>query len=681
MLIPVSDSQHEFGVMQDIAVALQNVATHDEMDSLPLLKKLVDALRPKRKRCEQDAPVRWAFMLQQLRDNNELRNAVRRAVLQLFVSRRQVTFYTDSGLLPATGFFSELNRILMHKWLPEVRDPEELRTSVAYLFSHRDDEAWINAIPVDQRRAFWLLLDMQGSEDGDALRTLVESMLNASLVLSHRIAAMGLLPELARAYPRLRDVESPFMAMNVELIDFVEDFRGALDTRSIAADIVSDADHFFVLLDQCEETVRRAHASASRLGTSLSLSFLLTRLSQHLHRLKLLVQVLTVRFRPEAPEALTQCWTDMLFAAMDGERQHNSVRRHFSNLVSMLALRITDNAARTGEHYIANTRSEWFQMLRDAAGAGVLIATLALLKILGVSLHLAPTAQYWLNAGIYASGFALIYMLHFVIATKQPAMTAATLASSISQTSGRLRDTEKIVDLIVDTFRSQLAAIVGNIFVAFPLAMLLLLAVQTNTANEVVSAEKAHHMLQELRPFGSLALFHAAIAGVWLFFTGLVSGYLDNRAAYTQLGPRIGQLRWLRRLLGKPRAVRLGNYIADHAGGLGGNIFFGLALGLTPGIGSWLGLPLDIRHIAFSSANLGYSLVALDFSVPPDLLLAAIAGVLLVGAVNLLVSFALAMGVALRSRHASFGLLMPVLPRLSQRLLQKPGSFFRPPSS
>ena len=667
--------------MQNITVALQSFTTDNEKDSLHLLKELVSALRPPRRHCESEAPLRWGFMLNQLRENDEFRVGLRRTLIDLFVSHRQVTFYTDSGLLPNSGFFTELSRIFMHKWLPEVRDTSELRACIAFLFSHRDDELWMNSISIEDHHAFWFIIDVQGSEDGEALCEIVESMLNASLILSYRIVAMGLSPELSNAYPRLKETESPFIAINVELIKFVEDFRAVLDTRSITVDKEVDASHFFVLLEQCEETVRRAHASASKLGTSLSLSFLLTRLTQHLERLKLLAQVMTVRFKPDDPSVLTQCGTDFLFAAMEGERQHNSIQRHFSNLISMLALRITDNAARTGEHYIANTRADWFQMLRDAAGAGVLIAALALLKILSGNLNFSTVGHYWFNAGIYAGGFAIIYILHFIIATKQPAMTAATLVGSIGQASGRLRDTEKIVDMMVDTFRSQLAAIAGNIFVAFPLALLLMLAVKINTGAVVVSVDKANYLLQELRPFGSLALFHAAIAGVWLFVAGLVSGYLDNRAAYTQLGPRIGQLRWLRFLLGKPRAVKVGNYIADHAGGLGGNIFFGLALGLTPGIGIWLGLPLDIRHIAFSSANLGYALMALGFDVPLILLLSAIAGVLLVGFMNLSVSFMLAMWIAMRSRQLSFWLLIPVLPRLGQRLLNYPGSFFRPPSS
>ncbi len=658
-----------------VAALNELVSAAEDTDPLHLLKPLLDALRPPRRHCKDESPERWAFFLQQLQENNVQRCALQRVILQLFSTRQQVTFYTDSGLLPATGFFTELNRILMKKWLPELRDTQELRACVAELFSHPDDEHWLGSIPFEERRAFWILLNLQGSDDGDALRAMVEDMLDASVVLSHRIAAMGLSPELARAYPRLRQVESPFVAMNIELVQFVSAFRRALTGQSSA----DDGRHLLVMLDQCQDVVRRAHASASRLGTSLTLSFLLTRLSQHLERLALLIKVMTVRFHPESPDELVQHWTDFLFDALDGERQHNSVRRHFSNLVSMLALCITDNAAHTGEHYIANTRVEWFRMLRDAAGAGVLIALLALLKILGANLHLPPTSQAWFNGLIYSGGFALVYFLHFVIATKQPAMTAATLAQSISQTSGRLRDTEKIVDLVVDTFRSQLAAIAGNILVAFPLAMLVLLVATQQFGVALVSPDKAQHLLDDVMPFSSPTLLYAAIAGVWLFVTGLVSGYFDNRAAYTQLGPRIAQLRWLRTALRPRGADAVGQYIATNAGGLGGNIFFGLMLGLTPLLGNALGLPLDIRHIAFSSANVGYALVALDFAVPPLQLLSAISGVLLVGLVNLMVSFTLALWIAMRSRDVSFWSLAPIVPRLRHRALAQPRSFFLPP--
>lgn len=654
--------------------ALHAIQEQPDTDPLQLVTMLVASLRPRKRADIEDAIQRWQHMNQLLACSPDYRHALRRTVVRLLASRHQVSFYTESGLLPNSGFFSELNRKLMHKWLPEPCDDSDLRSCVARIFSRSDDDIWITGIPAEERRTFWMLLEIHATDDVESLQVIIEQMIESLLVLSHRTCAMGLEPELVRAYPRLRDNESPFIAMNIELIDFIAGFRRGLNGE----EDYDDGSHLIVLLDQCSETVKKAHLSSLRLGTSMPLSFLLERLSQHLARLRLLIGVLTVRFRPDAPEELVQCWTEFLSDSLEGERKHNSISEHFSNLLSMMALRITDNAAHTGEHYIANNEQEWRGMLFKAGGAGIFIAVLALLKILSANLHLGITTQAWLNALLYASGFAIIYMLHFVIATKQPAMTAATLAGSISQTRGRLRELEKIVDLIRDTFRSQLAAIVGNIGIALPLAMVLSIALDAHSGAHIVNTEKAIHLLDDLRPLGSMALFHAAIAGVWLFITGLVSGYLDNRAAYAQLNLRIAQLPWLRASISQRGATAVGEYIADNAGGLGGNLFFGLMLGLTPLFGTMLNLPLDIRHIAFSSANLGYALAALEFRVPFTVLLASVCGLLLVGLVNLSVSFALALWVAMRSRKVSMHMLAPVVPRLWQRMRQHPKSFLIP---
>ncbi|HQQ73754.1 MAG TPA: hypothetical protein PK031_01240 [Pseudomonadales bacterium] len=660
--------------LTNIDDALQAIAADPDRDPLQLLTQLVAALRPQKRRPVEDALLRWQHMNALLLATPVYRHALRQMVVKLLASRHQISFYTESGLLPNSGFFSELHRIISHKLLPEPCDDSDLRSGLRHIFSHRDDNNWIAAIPAEQRQTFWALLEIHASEDIESLYRITEQMMESLLVLSHRICAMGLEPELTRAYPRLRDNESPFIAMNIELINFIAGFRNALNGETDH----DDGSHLLVLLDQCVETVKKAHHSSMRLGTSMSLSFLLARLSQHLDRLRLLIQVLTVRFHPDSPEELVQCWTEFLSASMEGERTHNSISQHFSNLLSMMALRVTDNAARTGEHYIANNAQEWRSMLWQAGGAGILIAVLALLKIMSGHLHFGASAQAWLNAMIYATGFAIIYMLHFIIATKQPAMTAATLADSISQTRGRLREIEKIVDLIVDTCRSQLAAIAGNIGIAFPLAIFISIAFDTHIGAHIVGSEKALHLLSDLNPFNSLALFYAAIAGVWLFVTGLVSGYFDNRAAYAQINLRIAQLPWLRACIGQRGAKATGDYIANHAGGLGGNIFFGLMLGLTPLLGGILGLPLDIRHIAFSSANLGYALTALDFNIPFTVLLSSVCGVFLVGFINLGVSFALALWVAMRSRKVSMQMLAPVLPRLWQRLRQHPKSFLFP---
>ena len=122
----------------------------------------------------------------------------------------------------------------------------------------------------------------------------------------------------------------------------------------------------------------------------------------------------------------------------------------------------------------------------------------------------------------------------------------------------------------------------------------------------------AAYQLEALHPFASAALFHAAIAGVWLFVAGLIAGFFDNRGAYLDLGGRLRAHPRLRRRLRADRLERLATYVEANYGALAGNFLFGVLLGATGYVGHLTGLPLDIRHVAFSSANLGYVLAAQD---------------------------------------------------------------------
>ena len=79
-----------------------------------------------------------------------------------------------------------------------------------------------------------------------------------------------------------------------------------------------------------------------------------------------------------------------------------------TQLSRLLAVRVTENAARSGEHYICETASDYRQMWRSAAGAGVLVGGMALLKIFASGLHAPLFVEAFLYSMIYGLGFVLI---------------------------------------------------------------------------------------------------------------------------------------------------------------------------------------------------------------------------------------------------------------------------------
>lgn len=70
-----------------------------------------------------------------------------------------------------------------------------------------------------------------------------------------------------------------------------------------------------------------------------------------------------------------------------------------------------------------------------------------------------------------------------------------------------------------------------------------------------------HFTVATKQPAMTAATIAAAIAGVCLFLAGLISGYYDNKCAYTRIPARLKQFRWLRKLLGEHRLDRFVAYI------------------------------------------------------------------------------------------------------------------------
>ena len=659
---------------QRLLAALEDFR-NPEACELELLRRLIAALRPEDTNDDQ-SNRRYALMLERLEDDEALRAGFRHHVIHFVGSRRLLSFFTDSGILPGTGFFSEWWRILGNRLLPEVPDERRMKDCLHLIFSDRDDWRWLEAVPAELAHRFWEILAPPETFREMDRRGVQEQMLDALLLLAHRVSGLGLEGELMRASPNLEDDSPRFVALSAEALEFVRGFRAGLDGDDSRFD---NGDQLLVIVDQCQDTLNRIRKRALTIGTSLHLSYILTRSEQSLQRITELTRILTAGLRNAPHEVAIRDWAIFAREVFLAENRRHSLRHYMQQLSGVLAVRVTENAARSGEHYICETRTDYHRMWRSAAGAGILIGIMALLKIKAAALGAPLFVEAFLFSMIYGLGFVTIFLLGFTVATKQPAMTAQTLAGLLDGLKpNRQADLERIADVAAAVSRSQLAAIGGNVMVALPVAILVSLAAAFLFGGPPVDTAKAAHLMADLDPL-SWAVPHAAIAGFFLFLSGLISGYFDNRAAYANIGPRIARLGWLQRLAGKDRAVRTGDYIESHLGGIMGNLLFGCMLGSTGMIGTLLGLPLDIRHIAFSSANLGYAFGGFEFAMAWQALLWGALGVALIGLTNLGVSFALALRTAMGARRIAFAHWGPLLAALGRRFRQQPRSFLLPP--
>lgn len=591
---------------------------------------------------------------------------LRNAILTMLVEHKPVSLFVDSGIQPSSGFFTELWRRIGHKILPAAVDDRYLKDLFARIFPKDIDEQWVIAVPAQ----VWeqLIRALRFNEATQEQReACAENFLDAVEVLSYRISALGLEPELLRNRPELEDHESPFITQNIELREFLSPTAEADDIRQI-----------LVMLDQCRNVVAKIRSSSSQTGTSINLTFLLQRISQQIRRLEsMLMIIVSLRAGENAHEA----FVELFKTVVSGECHKNNIRQHCRENVELLALRVTENASRTGEHYITETRSEYFTLMRSAMGAGLLIAFMAMIKIVTADQHYPPLTEAILFSLNYGLGFVLIHTLHFTVATKQPAMTAAAIAASIDGSEGKNKEMENLVTIIAQTIRSQTIAIIGNISLAAPVAMLLGGGFYLLFGEHFVSPVKAQKMLDDIDPLHTGTLFYAGIAGVCLFLAGLIAGYHDNISIYNKIPQRLQALGWLQKLLGEERLGRIAKYLENNLGAIAGNFYFGCLLGGMFAIGVLLGLPVDIRHIALSSAFVGFAFAGLEFDITIKIASYAVIAILLIGTMNLLVSFGLALYVAMKSRKVSFVQWRRLGVALIKRLYFHPAEFFMPPKA
>jgi site-specific recombinase len=637
------------------------------------LAALIGALRPGSRGDPKAASDAVEMLTHTLDQRPELGAALRRYLGALLAAKRLRRLYDETGIQPEDGFFIEASRRLTHRILPPLRDLGDGRDVLGAVFGDARDGAWIASVDDEVWAAPFARVTPEFAAPLDG-RRVDDELLDALSVVTHRIASAGLDPALVRTYPDLDAYESPFAAQGAEAHAFVESakLRDAGEERGPPV----DERQLKVLLNQCSDVLQRIRRGASATGASVGLTYKLQRLRDLITRARALLGLLA----PTADDGARRLAAASLFKALvAAEGSRNALLPLVIRNTQLLAEQVTARAGRSGERYITATRAEYAAMFGSAAGAGVLVALGAHAKIAIAGRHLPPLVHATLVGLTYVAVFVTVQLLHFTVATKQPAMTAATLAAAIDEPGPGPRRIEALTELIVRLVRSQFVAILGNVVVAFPVAWLASVGLAHLSGAPSVGAAKATELVASTYPLRSAALPHATIAGVWLFASGILAGYFDNAAVYHHLPERIAEAPWIRRLLGARLAARLGRFMGHGLGALAGNTAFGLLLGYTAFFGVILGLPIDIRHVSFSSANLAIGLHALDFDVSARSLAAMVLGLGLVGVVNLVVSFSLSLVLAFHSRQATFGDAGALTLCVARRFARRPVDFLFPP--
>lgn len=566
---------------------------------------------------------RITFLRAQLETHPEWRARVSRTLSLLVAASDVEDVLVHGGIWRDFHFVGAVREWLEHRLLPQACDTTA-GDEILALATREPDVRWLQ-----QAETAMLLRELVEPELWPSLRGQVAGAIDA---LGHQIVALAQSPAVRSLATSRR---SAFRGLSESLRRFLSAEAQHSDTRGA--------------LGRVQECLRELEAHRDELlsrGADLNTTFQLSHVRQQLLRLRDLLAV----YGDARPRKLAACLAWLVKSV-----HRNSGGRHLFKRSSDLVLQnLVEGAASVGQNYLREEHSSLLPAFKAGVGGGAIMALATILKYALLRLRLPDVYQGLVFSLNYAAAFCAAYLLHFTIATKLPAHTAAALAQTARKAVGHRARVGAFLELWRATLRLQVAGLVGNLVAAAPLAFALDHAWRRLTGAHFLDRHAAEHVIESSSLLGP-SVIYAALTGVFLWLSSLLGATASNWSRVVRLEDRFATSMRTMATLGPTRARAAARAFVSRLGGMVGNVSLGFLLGCVPAFFAVLRLPVDIRHVTVSAASLSLSLATQLPGTSSELWLALL-GVVAIGIVNVGVSFALALWLAVRfaaGRHGA----------------------------
>lgn len=604
------------------------------------------------------SPANFDKLLDTLKTSKSAQLRLKTYLQRVFVGKDITYILIESGIPKRTSFIAEIIRKIKHILLPELTDKSTFHQTIALVNQH-------GKYRLTERQLAQLLdiLEIQVDFKNPHLQN---ELIDAIEILSYRITASVIESNFIQKFKHNKTLSS-FIKQNKEIHGFIAQHTLGVYFNPNLIEYIQQ------LLKSSLADIDKLKKLSSNQGASLQLTYSLNRITYQIKRLDLLLNLYA------NPRLDAASFAKNVLMIIKNERKKNSIRDQINETTYLLAHQITEHESKTGEHYIAENKKDYLWMFRSSCRGGIFASLMTLIKIFIHHMHFAPFWQAFSYSINYAAGFVGIQVSHATLATKQPAMTASRIALSLHKKGTEENTTQGLALMIGKVSRSQFISFVGNLIIVFPLSFAIAWLYSIVAHHNLVSETEAKKMLDDVHPYLNPTWFYASITGVYLFLSGIISGYYDNKVIYSNIPQRARQHPLLKRILTKRMLINFSNYIEHNLGSLIGNIALGFFLGTTSFFGFIFGLPIDIRHITISSGNYAIALFTLMETIHWEYALVCLTGVLGIGLFNFAISFGLAIFVAARSRKLVFNEFKTLLIYTGKYFIKYPLDFIRAP--
>ncbi len=584
----------------------------------------------------------------------------------------------DYGFSSRSAFVSEFAERLRHRLLPGTPETVDAAELFSLVLNDGFDAQWLLALDENMLARIANLLEPENDgarQYSSGLTDWQHTVLEAITICTSQVRAAGFASELRLRMSAPALETAPFHSLASDFDRLRAGFVAALaapgdEKNPLQIEFQAALQQFRTQLEACRAAAASVYTHLDENGVSVSLVFRIRQLRERILRIRALIDCLCAT-RPAISTA------KLLAHLVLVGRDRRSLRSLVGSNSSMLAAKVTERSSEVGEHYITRDRREYNNMLRQAAGGGALTAVTTLLKFAVMALGLSAFWNGFWSSLVYAGSFVCIQLLHYTLATKQPAMTAPAMAAKLKDLS-ETSSLNGFVDEVTNLVRSQVAAVLGNVGVVFPCVVLLSMAMELASGAPMVDAKGAAYVLHSLTLLGPSALF-AAVTGVLLFASSIIAGWTENWFVFNRLDSALRYNPAFTSRLGAQRCQRWARFLRDNISGIASNVSLGVMLGMVPEFAGFFGLGLELRHVTLSAGQLAAASASIGWQVMREAAFWwCVAAIPVIGALNLGVSFYCAFRLALLSHNVGALDRARIRSSILGRLRHKPLEFFWP---
>jgi site-specific recombinase len=620
---------------------------------------------------ERSFNVRLLCWLRMLEHDDLLRLDFQEALQSMLSQLDSVALLAEAGLPRHHALFSEGVRRLFNRLLPSAMAVTDSSRLMISLFAHSRHVERFLELPQSLFERLSVIVAPPPTGGGPRSSPRLQSDLRQALCLiATRMGGRGVTAAMRERGGRVEVQNSPFY----HLIFATQDLVAAPDAEAAAPRF----EVWKTAISSCRKELGQVRLGMETTGVSADLVLDLRSIELALMRMHGLARILTFGTVPVpgVSDSLAAA-RNLLNQLIEGRLEDKRVSALLKQNLNLLARKTVERTGHSGEHYIAQTRREYWQMWLAAVGGGLLTVLTAAFKMRIVEQNYPLFVEGFLAGTNYAISFILLQAFGLVLATKQPSATAATFAGIVRNNPGNA-SWSKISDFTARISRTQLAAAIGNVIAVCIGSVALERLWRVMFSEHYLPAESARHVYEALHPFASGTIIYAAGTGVILWLAALIGGWCENFAVFHRLTEAVSQHPFGLRI-GHNRMTRLAGWIELNLAGWSTSIALGYLLGFVPVIARFFGIPFDVRHVTLSTGTL--ALAAARFgtsSFGHDWFYYAMAGIGVTFVLNLGVSFSIASFVALRAYdvHAREQLLL--LRYLLRQIVRSPLKFLIP---